>query len=142
MLAEESINLSGKTWGPIPKVTSKIPFGYEVSEDNPLVLNPIIFELEALERAKVYRSRGYSLRALANWVSHITGRNITSEGLRQRFASDRHKSGKAQALAKWARKYREALAQAHSLDKQLGRDTEKDYEKAVNELLKALTTSD
>ena len=57
-----------------------IPFGYQKSESDDKILEPIQEELEALEQAKVYLDNS-SYREVANWVTKKTGRYISHVGL-------------------------------------------------------------
>lgn len=141
MREEEVLNLSGKAWVPLPRLGRTIPYGYKVSDNDPEVLEPIIFELEALERAKEYRAKKHSYQKLAVWLSQVTGRSITAEGLRKRLEIDSQRRRKAQTLANWARKYKEALEAAKALDERLGNDTTV-YRQALNELIQISTHND
>lgn len=72
------------------------PFGYKQSAD-PDLLEPIPFELDVLEHAKkllelrdtnpAYQ-QVYSLRKLAYWVTSVTGREISHQGLKTRINDD------------------------------------------------------
>lgn len=141
MREEEVLNLSGKAWVPLPRLGRTVPYGYKVSDNDPEVLEPIIFELEALERAKEYRAKKHSYHKIAVWLSQVTGRSITAEGLRKRLEIDSQRRRKAQTLANWARKYKEALEAAKALDERLGNDTTV-YKQALNELIQISTHND
>ena len=140
MNEEEVLNLSGKAWIPLPRLSKTIPYGYKVREGDDEVLDPVIFELEALERAKIYRNKKHSYRKIAVWLSQVTGRPITSEGLRKRLDVDNNRRRKAQTLANWARKYKEALHKAKEIDERIGNDTS-DYDDALKELIHISTTN-
>ena len=71
---EDVLTLSGKDWVAVPRIARTVPFGYMVYEDDSEVLQPVILELEALQRAKKYRDQGYSLRVVAAWLEQVTGR--------------------------------------------------------------------
>lgn len=103
-------------WKPIPKVAKTVPFGYEVKEEDPTVLYPVVLELEALEKAKHYRNSGYSLREVAEWLESVTGRSITHMGLDKRIKSDRSKRSKIATLREWATRYKEAIQKAYEHD--------------------------
>ena len=63
--------------------TSIIPFGYTPSETEG-ILDPVPVELEALARAAEYRESS-SLRDVAEWVSDVTNRYISHQGLKTRL---------------------------------------------------------
>lgn len=72
------------------------PFGYTQADD-PKKLKPIPFELDVLEHAKKLldlreispaNARFYSLRKVASWVSSVTGRKISHQGLKKRINDD------------------------------------------------------
>jgi len=66
---------------PIKKRKARvIPFGYQKSESDDKILEPIQEELEALEQAKIYLDNS-SYREVANWVTKKTGRYISHVGL-------------------------------------------------------------
>ena len=137
---EDVLSLSGKAWIPLPRISHTIPFGYKVRDDDPEVLDPIIFVLEALERAKEYRAKKYSYVKIAVWLSQVTGRTISAEGLRKRLEVDINRRRKAQTLANWARKYKEALQKAKEIDQRIGNDTS-DYDDALKELIHISTSN-
>jgi len=134
MREEEVLNLSGKNWVPLPRLGRIVPYGYKVSETDPNVLEPVLFELEALEVAKEYRRKKYSYAKIAVWLSQVTGRSISAEGFRKRLEIDNKRRGKAQTLANWARKYKEALEKAKEVDERLGNDTS-GYDAALREII-------
>jgi len=88
-------------WNKIPRISRTIPFGYKADPDDPDVLLPIPFELEALEKAKQH-VRQFSYREVANWLVSITGRYISNEGLRKRVVSERTRRQRATSLKHWA----------------------------------------
>jgi len=143
MNEEDMLNLSGKAWVPIPRIARTIPFGYYVSEKDPDTLVPNIFELEALEMAKKHRKKGHSFARLAPWLENITGRKISPEGLRKRVESDSRRRRKAQVIAQWARKYKEAIEKVKDFDQRTGESTI-DYGELVNDAvyLSAVRTRD
>lgn len=120
---EDMLNLSGKDWKPIPRIARTIPFGYTISPEDDKVLSPVIFELEALEQAKKHVRNGHSYRVVADWLTGITGRSISHNGLRKRLDIERRRTGKAAALKKWAANYLEALEKARETAERLGQDT-------------------
>ena len=61
-----------KEWVQIPRIARTVPFGYKINEQDPDLLDPIPYELEAIEMARkyvkqysialfLYLSRGQSL---------------------------------------------------------------------------------
>jgi len=121
---EDVLNLSGKEWKPLPKVARTIPFGYVLDENDKLMLNPVMFELEALEVAKKHLKNGHSLRKVATWLSGVTGRYISHHGLKKRVDIERRRNYQASSLKKWARAYKEALEKAKYAEDRNGGNTE------------------
>lgn len=120
---EDMLNLSGKDWKSIPRVARTVPFGYIINKDNPDLLDPVLFELEALEQAKKHLKNGHSLRTVASWLSSITGRSISHNGLNKRVDIERRRSYKASTLKKWATAYKTTLEKVKSIEEKLGKDT-------------------
>lgn len=120
---EDLLNLSGKEWTTLPRLSRTIPFGYQVDEADDTILQPIIFELEALEQAKKHLRKGFSLRVVANWLSDITGRRISHMGLKKRVEIERRRTNQAVALKKWAEVSKDAYQKAKDLEKRLGKNT-------------------
>lgn len=120
---EEQLNLSGKKWQRIPKISRIVPFGYYVDENDPEMLVPNIFELEALEKAKYYRKRGYSWRKIAEWLTDITGRPISHTGIRKRIGFDKGYKRKATRFEVWAGKYETTIRKAKEHGERVGEDT-------------------
>ena len=73
-----------KEWIQIPRIARTIPFGYKINKDDKELLDPIPYELEALELARKYIKQ-YSLRQVANWLTTKTGRQISHIGLRKKI---------------------------------------------------------
>ena len=94
------------SWGPAPRLTSRIPFGYALDPEDDKILLPVTFELESLETAKSYLKEGHSLRSVASWLQETTKRKITHEGLRQRVESDKRNGHRTPTL----RRLTESLA--------------------------------
>lgn len=117
---EDILNLSGKNWVPLPRVARVIPFGYEVSEEDPTMLVPVIFQLEALEQAKKHLKNGFSLRVVARWLSDVTGRYISHEGLNKRVDIERRRVKQASSLKKWAEAAETAIKKAKAVEQKLG----------------------
>jgi len=123
MSEEDLLNLSGKEWTTLPRLSRTIPFGYKVDDDDPTILQPIIFELEALEQAKKHLRQGYSLRVVANWLSDITGRRLSHMGLKKRIEIERRRTNQARTLKKWAETAKDAYQKAKDFEKRLGKNT-------------------
>jgi hypothetical protein len=86
---------------PIPRRSRTIPFGYEVSTEDPDILLPIVDELVALEMAAEFlRNKQYSYRQVTNWLITMTGRHIVHSGLIKRLRVERKRKRKAEALTK------------------------------------------
>ena len=64
-----------------PNATAKIPYGYVVDEDDPLVLHPDLNVLGFLEKALEFLDNGSSYRETARWLSEQTGFDISHQGL-------------------------------------------------------------
>lgn len=131
----DNLSLSGKRWAPLPRIARTIPFGYKVDDKDPKTLIPVLLELEALEKAKEYKSKGYSLRRIADWLESATGRKITHVGLKKRLADGRSKRGKASTLKGWADAYKEALIKVKKWDEEYGIEGhEEDWENFFKEV--------
>jgi hypothetical protein len=140
MKEEDVLSLSGKVWVSIPRLSSVIPFGYAESPTDPHVLEPVIFELEALEVAKTHRKKGHSWRKLAAWLEATTGRHISDVGLKKRVESDARHRRKATTLANWARRAKDALQKAKEHDQKVGNDTSI-YDDALRSLIRDVASS-
>jgi len=116
MREADTLAFQTKDWSPIPRISRTIPFGYELSPDDPNLLLPNVFELEALEQAKKHL-RQYSYRDVANWLSSITGRYISHVGLKKRMEIERSRRTKAHALKNWANRIKEAEAKVEKFEK-------------------------
>lgn len=121
---EAALNLSGKTWKPIPRISAVTPFGYKIDADDKDVLVPVIHELEALEKAKEYLRNRFSLNSVAKWLTIETGRSITPNGLKVRYTSDAKRSRKVNSLKKWAREIELAYKKAKAIEERYGGDVE------------------
>lgn len=93
---------------PVPLRT--VPFGYKRSEEKGW-LDPIPFELEALEKARVHVKK-YTYKEVAAWLTTTTGRSITPDGLIKRFQYETRKKRRAKTYRRLARLYQEALKRA------------------------------
>ena len=64
--------------------SSTIPFGYELDEDNPQLLNPLKDQLEALEKViPMIKDSSLSLREGSLWLEYETGRKLSHMGLKK-----------------------------------------------------------
>ena len=118
MISEaDNLALADGKWVPIPRISRVIPFGYKVSEDDPNLLLPIPLELQAIEEAKKYIKR-FSYRDIANWITAVTGRSISHEGLKKRLEIERTRRTKARAIKSWSSRLETAKARAEELTEQ------------------------
>ena len=69
-----------KEWLQIPRIARTIPFGYKLNDEDSDLLDPIPYELEAIELARKYINQ-YSYREVANWLTTKTNRTISHVGL-------------------------------------------------------------
>ena len=107
---------------PIPKLSNfvDLPFGYKQNSDNPLQLDPIPIELEALQKAKKYL-RQYSSRLVAAWLTKVTGRPISHFGLLRRVKSEQRDQAIATSIWSWAARYKKAIQLAERYEKRKGK---------------------
>jgi hypothetical protein len=104
-----------KEWIQIPRIARIIPFGYKVNETDKELLDPIPYELEALELARKYIKQ-YSLRQVANWLTTKTGRDISHIGLRKRLLHERQRKNKARTLKRWSEYAEKAIQKAKDIE--------------------------
>ena len=104
-----------KEWIQIPRIARIIPFGYKVNETDKELLDPIPYELEALELARKYIKQ-YSLRQVANWLTTKTGRDISHIGLRKRLLHERQRKNKARTLKRWSEYAEKAIKKAKAIE--------------------------
>ena len=100
-----------KEWTQVPRISRIIPFRYKKNEEDPDVLDPIPFELEAIDMARKYVNQ-YSYRQVANWITKKTGREISHVGLRKRLMHERQRKNQARTLRKWAEYAEKAIEKA------------------------------
>ena len=105
-----------KEWIQIPRIARIIPFGYKVNETDKELLDPIPYELEALELARKYIKQ-YSLRQVANWLTTKTGRDISHIGLRKRLLHERQRKNKVRTLKRWSEYAQKAIEKAKAIEK-------------------------
>ena len=104
-----------KEWIQIPRIARIIPFGYKLNETDKELLDPIPYELEALELARKYIKQ-YSLRQVANWLTTKTGREISHIGLRKRLLHERQRKNKARTLKRWSEYAEKAIQKAKAIE--------------------------
>ena len=102
-------------WIQIPRIARIIPFGYKINEEDKELLDPIPYELEALELARKYIKQ-YSLRQVANWLTNKTGREISHIGLRKRLLHERQRKNKARTLKRWSEYATKAIEKAKAIE--------------------------
>ena len=104
-----------KEWIQIPRIARTVPFGYKVNEEDKELLDPIPYELEAIELARKYIKQ-YSLRQVANWLTTKTGRQISHIGLRKRLLHERQRKNKARTLKRWSEYAQKAIEKAKAIE--------------------------
>ena len=104
-------------WVQIPRIARTVPFGYKLNEADPDILDPIITELDLLEKARSYVNQ-YSYREVANWLTTNTGRSISHVGLRKRLLNERQRKNQAKSLLKWAEYAETAISKAKILQEE------------------------
>ena len=104
-----------KEWIQIPRIARTIPFGYKINEKDSELLDPIPYELEAIELARKYVNQ-YSYRQVANWLTQKTGREISHVGLRKRLMHERQRKNKARTLRKWSEYAKKAIQKAEEIE--------------------------
>ena len=104
-----------KEWIQIPRIARTVPFGYKINEEDKELLDPIPYELEALELARKYIKQ-YSLRQVANWLTTKTGRQISHIGLRKRLLHERQRKNKARTLKRWSEYAQKAIEKAKAIE--------------------------
>lgn len=111
----EKVFTPTKDWKPIPRVSRVIPFGYVQDPDDPNWLLPVVFELEALEKAREYVKR-FSYRAVADWLTSITGRKFSHVGLKKRLDVERTRQKRAATLKYWSRRLEETQEKIRKIE--------------------------
>ena len=104
-------------WVQIPRIARTVPFGYKQNEDDPDILDPILTELDLLEKARQHVNQ-YSYREVANWLSTQTGRYISHVGLRKRLQNERQRKNQAASLIQWAKYAEKAIAKAQEIQEE------------------------
>ena len=106
-----------KEWIPIPRIARIVPYGYKVNKEDNDLLDPIPYELEALELARKYVNQ-YSYRQVANWLTKKTGRDISHVGLRKRLMHERQRKNQARTLRKWSEYAEKAIQKAKTIQEE------------------------
>ena len=106
---------NNKEWIQIPRIARTVPFGYKVNDDDKELLDPIPYELEALELARRHIKQ-YSLRQVANWLTTKTNRQISHIGLRKRLLHERQRKNKARTLKRWSEYAQKAIEKAKAIE--------------------------
>jgi hypothetical protein len=72
------------------KRSSTVPFGYEVSHEDPKFLEEIPDQLEVLKEMKdLVTDKVLSLREASSWIEHKTGRYLSHVGLKKIIDNER-----------------------------------------------------
>ena len=106
-----------KEWIQIPRIARIIPFGYKLNEEDQNLLDPISYELEAIELARKY-TKQYSYRQIANWLTKKTGRATSHVGLRKRLMHEKQRKDKARTLKRWSEYAQKAIEKAKAIEEE------------------------
>ena len=104
-----------KEWIQIPRIARTIPFGYVINKEDNDLLDPVPYELEALELARKHVKQ-FSYREVANWLTTKTGRDISHVGLRKRLMHEQQRKNKARTLRKWSEYAQKAIQKAKTIE--------------------------
>jgi len=104
-----------KEWIQIPRIARTIPFGYVINKEDSELLDPVPYELEALELARKHVKQ-FSYREVANWLTTKTGRDISHVGLRKRLMHEQQRKNKARTLRKWSEYAKKAIQKAEEIE--------------------------
>ena len=104
-------------WIQIPRIARIVPFGYKVNEKDSELLDPIAYELEAIELARKHVKQ-YSFRQVANWLTTKTGREISHVGLRKRLMHEQQRKNKARTLKRWSEYAAKAIQKAKAIEEE------------------------
>ena len=102
-------------WIQISRIARTVPFGYKINEKDSELLDPIAYELEAIELARKHVKQ-YSFRQVANWLTTKTGREISHVGLRKRLMDEKQRKNKARTLRKWSEYAEKAIQKAKAIE--------------------------
>ena len=104
-----------KEWVQIPRIARTLPFGYVINKEDSELLDPVPYELEALELARKHVKQ-FSYREVANWLTTKTGRDISHVGLRKRLMHEQQRKNKARTLRKWSEYAQKAIQKAKTIE--------------------------
>ena len=104
-----------KEWVQIPRIARTIPFGYVINKEDSELLDPVPYELEALELARKHVKQ-FSYREVANWLTTKTGRDISHVGLRKRLMHEQQRKNKARTLKRWSEYAEKAIQKAKDIE--------------------------
>ena len=104
-----------KEWIQIPRIARTIPFGYVINKEDSELLDPVPYELEALDLARKHVKQ-FSYREVANWLTTKTGRDISHVGLRKRLMHEQQRKNKARTLRKWSEYAEKAIQKAKTIE--------------------------
>jgi len=102
-------------WIQIPRIARIVPFGYKINEKDSELLDPIPYELEAIELARKHIKQ-YSFRQVANWLTTKTGREISHVGLRKRLMHEKQRKNKIRTLKRWSEYAEKAIQKAKEIE--------------------------
>jgi hypothetical protein len=105
---------SGK-WARIPKLSSTVPWGYDVDPEHPDVLVPNEHCLDILEEGRKHL-KNYTYKQVANWVTTRSGRHCPPSVLQSRVESAKRRNNYIAVLQRWARQAEEALETARRIE--------------------------
>lgn len=71
------------------KNSRTVPFGYEVSDDDPHILIPIAEQIRLLEQAYQYLDAKQPVRRVAAWLKDASNRSISHTALLRRYKAQR-----------------------------------------------------
>ena len=106
-----------KEWVQIPRIARTIPFGYVINKEDSELLDPVPYELEALELARKHVKQ-FSYREVANWLTTKTGRDISHVGLRKRLMHEQQRKNKARTLKRWSEYAEKAIQKAKAIEEE------------------------
>ena len=104
-----------KEWIQIPRIARTVPFGYVINEEDSELLDPVPYELEALELARK-PVKQFSYLEVANWLTTKTGRDISHVGLRKRLMHEQQRKHKSRTLRKWSEYAQKAIEKAKAIE--------------------------
>ena len=102
-------------WIQIRRIARTVPFGYKVNDNDTELLDPISYELEAIELARKHVKQ-YSFRQVANWLTTKTGREISHVGVRKRLMDEKQRKNKARTPRKWSEYAEKAIQKAKAIE--------------------------